>query len=99
MPKPRKGEIYGTFNNEMCYERAMEKLRKIEDISINPLDSYTVKIILKKKDAELEKAVNYAITSSKGYVEIDLDVINAVKSGKGKKVKSDTSVLDTPFYG
>ncbi|GEM_PF-1539716 len=99
MPKPKKGEIYGTFNNEMCYERGMEKLRKIKDIDIQPLDTHTIRVVLKKRNDQLEEAVNNAITSSKGYVEIDLETINAIQSGKDKKPKQESGVLDTPFYG
>ena len=98
MPKPKKGEIYGTFNNDMCYERCLEKLKKIEGIEIDPLDSHTIKIVLKKKTDELEERVNTAIRSSKGYVEVELDTVNVLNSGKSKKT-SDSGVLDTPFYG
>ena len=98
MPKPKKGEIYGTFNNDMCYERALEKLKKIDGIEIDPLDSHTIKIVLKKKTDELEERVNTAIRSSKGYVEVELDTVNVLNSGKNKKT-SDSGVLDTPFYG
>ena len=97
MPKPKKGEIYGTFNNDMCYERGLEKLKKIQGIDINPLDSHTIKIVLKKKSDELEEKVNEAIRSSKGYVEVELETINAIKVPKEKK--GDSGVLDTPFYG
>ena len=96
MPKPKKGEIYGTFNNEMCYEKGLEKLKKIKGIEINPLDSHTIKIVLKKISRETEAAVNDAIRSSKGYVEIELETINALKV---HKKKSESGVLDTPFYG
>ena len=47
-----------------------EKLRKIDGIEIDPLDSHTIKIVLKKKSDELEERVNSTIRSSKGYVEI-----------------------------
>lgn len=97
MPKPKKGEIYGTFNNEMCYERGLEKLKTIKGIDIQPLDSHTVKIVLKKINSETEAAVNEAIRSSKGYVEIELETINALKVTKQKK--GESGVLDTPFYG
>ncbi len=97
MPKPKKGEIYGTFNNDMCYERGLEKLKEIQGIDINPLDSHTIKIVLKKKSDELEEKVNEAIRSSKGYVEVELETINAIKVPKEKK--GDSGVLDTPFYG
>ncbi|MDG6904852.1 MAG: hypothetical protein JRN20_03605 [Nitrososphaerota archaeon] len=96
MPKPKKGEIYGTFNNEMCYERGLEKLREIRGISVDPLDSHTIKIMLKKASAEIESKVNDAIRSSKGYVEMELETINALKV---HKKKADSGVLDTPFYG
>lgn len=99
MPKPKKGEIYGTFNNDMCFERGLEKLKKIKGIQIDALDSHTIKIVLDRKgDDALENQVNEAIESSKGYVEIDLDTINALKSGREKK-KEDSGILDTPFYG
>ncbi len=97
MPKPKKGEIYGTFNNDMCYERGLEKLGKIKGIDVNPLDSHTIKIVLKKKNDALEEEVNNAIRSSKGFVEIELDTINALNPVKEKK--ADSGVLDTPFYG
>ncbi len=97
MPKPKKGEIYGTFNNDMCFERAMEKLGKIENIDFKPLDSHTIKVNLKKRNEDLENAVEFAIESSQGYVETDLDTINALKVPKEKK--GDSGVLDTPFYG
>lgn len=100
MPKPKKGEIYGTFNNDMCFERGLEKLRKIKGIDIDVLDSHTIKILLKKRnDDQLEAQVNDAIQSSMGYVEIDLDTVNALNSGKAKKKEPDSGVLDTPFYG
>jgi hypothetical protein len=97
MPKPKKGEIYGTFNNEMAYERGLEKLKKIGGIEIKPLDSHTMKIILKKYSASTEALVNEAIKSSKGYVEIELETVNALKVEKPKK--GESGVLDTPFYG
>ena len=97
MPKPKKGEIYGTFNNDMCYESCLEKLGRIKGIEINPLDSHTIKIVLKKKSEDLEEEVNNAIRTSKGFVEIDLDTINALNVRKEKKATS--GVLDTPFYG
>ena len=97
MPKPKKGEIYGTFNNDMCFERGLEKLKEIKGIDINVLDSHTIKVVLGKKSADLESLVNSAIQSSKGYVEIELDTINALKVSKEKKPES--GVLDTPFYG
>jgi len=96
MPKPKKGEIYGTYNNEMCYERGLENLKKIKGIEIDPLDRHTIKIVLKKQSSEVEAQVNEAIRSSKGYVEIELETINALKV---HKKKSDSGVLDTPFYG
>jgi len=102
MPRPKKGEIFGTFNNDMCFERGLEKLKTIKGIDVDVLDSHTIKIVLKKKnDGELEERVNDAITSSKGYVEIDLDTINALKTGKENKPQQgqDSGVLDTPFYG
>ncbi len=97
MPKPKKGEIYGTFNNEMCYERGLEKLKGIKGIEVNPLDSHTIKVVLKKYSSDTENQVNDAIKSSKGYVEIELETINALKVEKPKK--TDSGVLDTPFYG
>ena len=100
MAKPKKGEIYGTFNNDMCYERGLERLKKIENISIDPLDSHTIKITLKKKNDELEEEVVLAIRDSKGYVEHDLDNINAIQVKKAKKEgAAEPGVLDTPFYG
>jgi hypothetical protein len=96
MPKPKKGEIYGTFNNEMCYERGLENLQKIKGISIDPLDAHTIKVVLKKPSPEIEASVNDAIRSSKGYVEIDLETINALQI---HKKKAESGVLDTPFYG
>jgi len=98
MPKPKKGEIYGTFNNDMCYERGLEKLKKINGIEVSPLDSHTIKVVLKRKNDEIEEQVNKAIRSSKGYVEIELDTVNVLNAGKAKK-SSDSGVLDTPFYG
>jgi len=98
MPKPKKGEIYGTFNNDMCYERGLEKLKKINGIEVSPLDSHTIKIVLKRKNDEIEEQVNKAIRSSKGYVEIELDTVNVLNAGKDKKA-SDSGLLDTPFYG
>ncbi|HZW55036.1 MAG TPA: hypothetical protein VFF30_01990 [Nitrososphaerales archaeon] len=101
MPKPKKGEIYGTFNNDMCYERGLAKLKAIQGIDLEVLDSHTIKITLKRKgDSELEEQVIHAIVSSKGYVEHDLDNINALivkEERKGKR--SEPGVLDTPFYG
>ena len=100
MPRPKKGEIYGTFNNDMCFERGLEKLKKIKGIDVDVLDSHTIKVLLNKKtDEKLEARVNEAIQSSQGYVEIELDTINALNSGKHRKKEADSGVLDTPFYG
>ena len=100
MVKPKKGEIYGTFNNDMCFERGLAKLKEIENITIHPLDSHTIRVTLKKKSDDTEQAVNDAIRSSKGYVELDLDNVNAVMIKKEKKEGSgEPGVLDTPFYG
>jgi len=100
MAKPKKGEIYGTFNNDMCFERGLAKLKEIENIKIDPLDCHTIKITLEKKSNKIEEAVNDAIRSSKGYVELDLNNINALKVKKERKEgSSELGVLDTPFYG
>jgi len=98
MAKPKKGEVYGTFNNDMCFEQGLAKLKKIENIAIDPLDSHTIKVILKKKSDAIEEAVCEAIRSSKGYVELDLENVNALKIKK-KEGSGETGVLDTPFYG
>ena len=98
MAKPKKGEIYGTFNNDMCYERGLARLMEIKNITIDPLDSHTIKVTLKKKSDDIEEAVNEAIRNSKGYVELDLENVNALKMKK-KEGSSEPGMLDTPFYG
>ncbi len=97
MPKPKKDEIYATFNNDFAYDKGLAKLQQIENIKIEVLDSHTIKILLKKKSDELAEKVKFAIRSSKGYVEHDLENINALNSAKVKK--GEFGVLDTPFYG
>jgi 16S rRNA G527 N7-methylase RsmG len=98
MPKPKKGEIYATFNNDFAYERALEKLNKMSAISIELLDKHTIKITLQKKnDQKLEEAVKSTIRNWKGYVEHDLETINALNVARERK--PDSGVLDTPFYG
>jgi hypothetical protein len=100
LPKPKKGEIYGTFNNDMCFERGLEELKKIEGIVVEPLDSHTIKITRKGRGEALEESVNHAIRSSKGYVEHDLENINAIKVKKGeRRDTAEPGILDTPFYG
>ena len=97
MPKPKKDEIYATFNNDFAYEKGLSKLQKIEGIKLEILDSHTIRILLKKKNQELSETVKFAIRSSKGYVEHDLENINALHTQKAKK--GEYGVLDTPFYG
>jgi hypothetical protein len=97
LPKPKKGEIYATFNNDFAFEKGLEKLEKIQDIRLEVLDSHTIRILLKKRNPELVEAVKFTIRSSKGYVEHDLENINALNSQKTKK--GEYGVLDTPFYG
>ncbi len=98
MPKPKKGEIYATYNNDFCYEKGLAALRKMEpNIEIQILDYHTIKILLKKKGEALEKAVKSTVQNTKGYVEVELETINALKVPKKKESESD--VLDTPFYG
>jgi hypothetical protein len=98
MPKPKKDEIYATYNNDFCYEKGLAELRKIEpNIEINVLDYHTIKILLKKKNSALERAVKSIVKHTKGYVEVELDTINALKVPKKKD--QDSGVLDTPFYG
>ncbi len=99
MPKPKKDEIYATYNNDFCYEKGLAELRKFEPrIQINILDYHTIKLVLKKKDMELERNIKSVIRNTKGYVEVELETINALKVPK-KKEQQDSGVLDTPFYG
>ncbi len=98
MPKPKKGEIYATYNNDFCYEKGLAALRKMEpNIEIQILDYHTIKILVKKKGLALEEAVKSTVQSTKGYVEVELETINALKVPKKKE--ADSGVLDTPFYG
>ena len=100
MPKPKKGEIYATYNNDFCYEKGLAELRKIEpNIEMNILDYHTIKILLKSNDPSVERAVKSIVKNTKGYVEVELDTINALKATKGKDQRKDSGVLDTPFYG
>jgi hypothetical protein len=97
MPKPKKNEIFATYNNDFCYEKGLAALSRMSDqINILPLDSHTIKIVLKKRDPALERSVKSAVTSTKGYIEIELETINALRVHKKKE---DSGVLDTPFYG
>jgi uncharacterized membrane-anchored protein len=99
MPKPKKGEIYATYNNDFCFEKGLSELRKMEpSIELNVLDSHTIKVLLKKKTAGLEHHVESIIKNTKGYVEVELETINALRVPK-KKDQQDSGVLDTPFYG
>lgn len=99
MPKPKKDEIYATYNNDFCYEKGLAELRKIEpSIQINVLDYHTIEILLKKKDPLVERTVKSIVRNTKGYVEVELETINALKVPK-KKDQQDSGVLDTPFYG
>jgi hypothetical protein len=98
MPKPKKGEIYATYNNDFCYEKGLAELRKMEpSIEIKVLDYHTIRILLKKKDRATELVVKSLVKNTKGYVEVELDTINALKMPKKKEESS--GVLDTPFYG
>jgi hypothetical protein len=98
MPKPKKGEIYATYNNDYCYEKGLASLRKMEpDIDVQILDYHTIKILLRKKGSKFEDQVKSVVQSTKGYVEVELETINALKVPKKKEAQSD--VLDTPFYG
>jgi hypothetical protein len=97
MPKPKKNEIYATYNNDFCYEKGLSALSKMaKEIEIQPLDSHTIKILLKKKNAEVENEVKSIVANTKGYVEIELDTINALRV---PKKRDNSGVLDTPFYG
>jgi hypothetical protein len=97
MPKPKKNEIYATYNNDFCYEKGLSALSKMGgEIKIEPLDSHTIKILLNKKNDKVENAVRSIVRSTKGYVEIELETINALRVHKKKE---DSGVLDTPFYG
>jgi hypothetical protein len=97
MPKPKKNEIYATYNNDFCYEKGLAALSKMGDqITVQPLDSHTIKILLNKKNSQVEEAVKSAVQSTKGYVEIELETINALRV---HKKRDDSGVLDTPFYG
>ena len=98
MPKPKKDEIYATYNNDYCYEKGLALLKKMEPgIEIKPLDSHTIHILLKKKDERFAESVRQAVRNTKGYVEVELEIINALKVAKKKE--GDSGVLDTPFYG
>jgi hypothetical protein len=98
MPKPKKGELYATYNNDFCYEKGLAQLRKLEpNIEINVLDYHTIKILFKRKDSTVERSVKSIVKDTKGYVEVELDTINALKVPKKKE--DDSGVLDTPFYG
>ena len=82
MPKPKKGEIYATYNNDFCYEKGLAALRKMEPgIDIQILDYHTIKILLKKKGEALEKAVKSTVQSTKGYVEVELETIVSFDQG------------------
>lgn len=98
MPKPKRGEIYATYNNDFCYEKGLAALKKMEpNIELQILDYHTIKILLKKKGQQFEDAVKSTVQSTKGYVEVELETINALKVPKKKE--TDSGVLDTPFYG
>ncbi len=98
MPKPKKNEMYATYNNDFCYEKGFAALKKMQpDISLEPLDSHTIKILLKAKGDRLEQLVRTAVSDTKGYIEHDLETINALRVPKKKS--GDSGVLDTPFYG
>lgn len=106
MPKPKskKDELYATYNNDFCYEKALAELKKMDpaDISIEPLDSHTLKIVLRKEDSEISNSVKSIVKNTRGYVEIDLEKVNALYTLNGKekmKNEKDSDVLDTPFYG
>lgn len=101
MPRPKKDEIFATYNNDFCYEKGLSELRKIEpSIEINVLDYHTIKILLKNKDPSIERTVKTIVKNTKGYVEVELDTINALKVHKKKDQQhQDSGVLDTPFYG
>jgi hypothetical protein len=97
MPKPKKNEIYATYNNDFCYEKGLSALSKMKgEIEIQPLDSHTIKILLKRRSEDVENAVKSTVESTKGYIEVELDTINALRVHKKKE---DSGVLDTPFYG
>ncbi len=98
MPRPKKDEIFATYNNDFCYEKGLSELRKIEpNIEINVLDYHTIKILLKNKAPSIERTVKTIVKNTKGYVEVELDTVNALKVHKKKDQNS--GVLDTPFYG
>jgi hypothetical protein len=100
MPKPKKGEIYATYNNDFCFEKGLSELRKMEpSIEIDVLDYHTIKVLLKKKDSGLERTIRSIVKDTKGYVEVELETINALQVPKKKEQQQDSGVLDTPFYG
>jgi hypothetical protein len=100
MPKPKKGEIYATYNNDFCFEKGLSELRKMEpSIEIDVLDYHTIKVLLKKKDSGLERTIRSIVKDTKGYVEVELETINALQVPKKKEQAEDSGVLDTPFYG
>jgi hypothetical protein len=100
MPKPKKGEIYATYNNDFCFEKGLSELRKMEpSIEIDVLDYHTIKVLLKKKDSGLERTIRSIVKDTKGYVEVELETINALQVPKKKEQQEDSGVLDTPFYG
>jgi hypothetical protein len=100
MPKPKKGEIYATYNNDFCFQKGLSELRKMEpSIEIDVLDYHTIKVLLKKKDSGLERTIRSIVKDTKGYVEVELETINALQVPKKKEQQQDSGVLDTPFYG
>jgi hypothetical protein len=100
MPRPKKDEIFATYNNDFCYEKGLSELRKIEPkIEIDVLDYHTIKILVKNKDPSIERTVKTIVKNTKGYVEVELDTINALKVHNKKDQQQNSGVLDTPFYG
>lgn len=98
MPKPKKGEMYATYNNDFCYEKGLAELKKLEpSIEIVILDYHTIKLLLKKGGASTENTVKSIVKNTKGYIEVELETVNALKVPKKKE--EDSGVLDTPFYG
>jgi hypothetical protein len=64
-------EVDGLFGNEYAMEKAVEELKKVEDIEFRALDRRNLRIMLRDDNIEARELIKNIIKIAHGFVEND----------------------------
>lgn len=86
--------MIGTFGSQFSMEQALSRLEKVEGITFQQIDAWTLIVRLKDPTNKTQKeTVSEIIASSKGYLEKDFAPLSQ------KKSKDNMNPLDYPIFG